>query len=108
MELYYIAPLDTWKDSLNLFAESHWIFTDDPTLILVCAQFRHKADEQFWRSQPGVEPLPHPQEFDPKKQKISPRHADLLKSLGVDLTYRTIEVAEKAAARHPLMKWIGI
>jgi len=109
MELYYIAPFETWLGNKDLFMESHFVFLDEQKqgseLVFICAKFHHKANEANWRTVEGVEPLPHP--LDPNGVLLE-RHVELLKHHGVVAGHRTMDAAERAAKLHVLFRFTGI
>lgn len=104
MDYYFVAPLRSVLEFEN-FQEFHYVFLDEQAAgseaVFLCATFRHKTDLWLWKGRPGVEPLPHPL----SAEKVSAKHAEALKHLGVTTDHGTIDAAEMAAKRHILMRW---
>lgn len=96
--LYYITTRQMVIKHKDLFAGSHMVWVDKPAdKVLVKCHFGDEASELHWRSQPGVEPLPHP--ILENTVPIKHEHADLMARHGVQRGHSLRDVVHRVS--HP-------
>src|SRR5437763_15665078 len=103
MKNFYICDKAAWDNfPKEHFRYSHWIPTDDPSKIMVVAEFQTDSAQDFWETEQRVETLPH---FLLTADPVKPEHhAILKKAIGAEPQDRTIDLARKAAEKHPLFR----
>ena len=103
---YYLTTLAEWQRQSPRLAQSHWVALEaapgagagaGEILALVEAdEGVHLALERH----PGFRPLPHPLSAKP----VPPEVAAKLAALGAAPGANTFDIAEAAAAAHPLLR----
>lgn len=100
MILFYIAPRQLVLDNCHRLPSGlHMVHADeDAGTVVVKINMKDEITEEWWCSQPGVEPLPHP--IIDHGKPVKDEHADKLKKFGVKKGHTIHDVIEKIAAHH--------
>lgn len=102
MRTLYIVDKEAWMKHTFLLQESHFIPTDDPSKILLVAEFAHDGNADAWEGLEGVATLPHP--FVSGSEPIQDEHADILQSIGIKRGQTVMDVARAASKISPKFK----
>lgn len=97
--LYYIAPLDIVRMHQDYFANGcHMVWYDEAAqLVIVKVRHLEEADEEFWASQPGVRPLPHP--LKEQSVKLDDEHVQKLGHHGLKQGHKIHDLIDRIS--HP-------
>jgi hypothetical protein len=105
---YYLTTLEEWQRQSPRLAQSHWVAlagapgagegagAGEILALVEADEGVHLALERH----PGFQPLPHPLSAKP----VPPEVAAKLAALGAAPGANTFDIAEAAAAAHPLLR----